>query len=291
MYDSYTNQRFFASHSINKHTEKDKRRKQQFYLIKLGILVTFIFLISGVLVFFLFFVNHPPRTSGPQSNSYSLTFLSSISYIQALDIVTNLGLQPGILCSTNSRLSTRHQQEQTLLWQPMGQRETFSDTHRLVVVLSEYTPSDLLQRLHLSGKVLNIEQIGSVSPPCPSSRVGIGPYTPNTLTPLQGDQGTISTRITFNTSVTYSIALYQVSDLGFLLADPCYKKEMNAQTRIHFPWNSEPSWHPMSQKSLFNKTHTLLVETIPLLTPSHWQSQLETTNDVTSSKIQSDPSC
>lgn len=63
------------------------------------------------------------------TDSFFVTFVASVSYEQALEAVTNLGLQPALYCggAINNELPA---------WQPMGQRDTFQNSHGLFFVLA-----------------------------------------------------------------------------------------------------------------------------------------------------------
>lgn len=67
---------------------------------------------------------YAPR--GDRLNTFAVTFAPSVPYARALRIVTDLGLQPGIFCSNGPATSVTP-------WQPVGQRDTFGEMHRLLV--------------------------------------------------------------------------------------------------------------------------------------------------------------
>lgn len=221
------------------------------------------------------------RQVGPLSYSYtSIIFTSSTSYSQALKMITNLGLQPAIICGTNP---TPSEQNNILLWQTMGQKEIFLNEHRLSIVSSAYAPSDWVQRLHTSANVHTVKQIAYPLPPCPKSLIVTTKPALGVAIPLTGSESTVYIRIKFTYPLnTYDDSLYAISNIGLLLAAPCYKQiQVDAQGK-DFSGTSKYSWHPMNQENMFNATHTLIVETVPLNTSTLWKSQLHAIHGVVS---------
>jgi hypothetical protein len=272
---------------------REQHRRSQFRLIILGTIallailafsITFALLVLGK--------EHPPATGPEFDNLISMTFTPSTSYSQALDAVTNLGFQPGLLCSMNVRLTS--EQTNVRLWQPMGQQDTFLHDHHLSIIQSSYTPPDWLHRLQTIPGVLAVKPIRFPFPPCSPSLIASGIPAPGVAIPLSGAEPIEYARITFTSPLnTYNTALYMVSNLGLLLSDPCYKEAV-VQTEnrtIQYPWDSQPSWHPMRQESKFKTSHTLLLETVPLITSSLWQSQLRALSGIENLTTISTTSC
>ena len=86
------------------------------------------------------------QTQGPSASlpgSVAVTFASSISYEQALRLVTNLVLQPAMDCVIGTEMLTPGSNAEPLpVWQPVGQKDTFMHTHRLLVDPTEFAPDD-----------------------------------------------------------------------------------------------------------------------------------------------------
>jgi hypothetical protein len=242
----------------------------------LVLIVLFVLLICGSLLFSLIFTSsNESRPSSSPYNHISITFVPPASYEQALNAITNLGLQPSIVCRINS---VQESQKSLRLWQPLGQKDIFLNKHLLTVESSAYTPSDWMQRLRTSIGVRDIKVLTYLQPLCTPSQITHDTPTPQVAVPLSGSEGTTYARISFVSPLsTYNSALYAISNLGLLLADPCYKQaqEQADQHAITFPWNSKPSWHSMSQEHNFNASHELIIETSPTNTSTLWQSQLQ----------------
>lgn len=294
MIDSnFERQVFFAVQERNLDRELHRQRRYQLRLIIL-IIMAMLAILAFVGTFILFILGKEhPLNSGPQSDSIvTVTFTSSTTYNQALEIVTNIGFQPGRLCSTTQL--TPDVQSRIRLWQPMGQRETFLQVHHLTIVQSLYTPSDWLQRLHTSTSVLTISSLETTFPSCLPSEISTSTPTSKAVTPLTGAEPTQYAQIIFDAPPNdYNVALYTVSNLGLLLADPCYEQTLNQanERTVQYPWDTNPSWHPMSQKTEFNSNHMLVVETVPLITSSIWQSQLRTLSSIKSLRVIPTVSC
>lgn len=294
MIDSnFERQDFFAVQERNLAREQHRHRQHRFRLIiPTAIAVLAILASAGTFIFLILGKEHP-LNPGPQRYSIvTVTFTSSTTYDQALDIVTNLGFQPGSLCSTTQLQPG--ELSRIRLWQPMGQRETFLDVHHLTIVQSLYAPSDWLQRFHASTGVLTVSSPETTFPSCLPSEMSTGTPTSKVITPLTGAEPTLYAQITFDAPLNdYNAALYTVSNIGLLLADPCYEQALNQANgrTIQYPWDTNPSWHPMSQRTGFNSTHTVVVETVPLITSSIWQSQLRTLSGIKSLRVMSTVSC
>lgn len=289
----HAGRRFSPFQLINRYRTQHGQRKSLFWLIILGV-VAFLVILVGSTLILLLLAREPVPSTGPQFyDPISITFTSSTSYTQALNEVTNLGFHPGMVCSTNIPLSTPGHQNIVRLWQPMGQKETFPVEHRLSVLASVYAPSDWTQRLHTTPGVQDVQQMHYPLPPCSSSHIAFGTPPSAVTVPLSAAEATMYAHITFTSPLnTYNAALSAVSNLGLLLADPCYERELSTyEQSIHYPWNSKPSWHSMSQERPFNTTSTLVIETSPMVTSSLWQSQLHALPGVVNIKTFSTAAC
>lgn len=111
------------------------------------------------------------------------------------------------------------------------------------------------------------------------------PGAPDVLTPDQaGDQIGTYAYVTFASGVDYDTALYEVSNLGLRLADPCYEYALLA--------NRQPEqWHPMGQEVTFSYAHTLVVAPAPLISAVMWREQLRKLPDVTTVDASYHPAC
>jgi hypothetical protein len=163
-----------------------------------------------------------------------VTFDPSTPYEQALRLVTDTGFQPGFYCSPGSQ------------WQPMGQRDLFPQTHRLVVNQTGFEPTDWESRLRASADVTDVERGFYAGYPIPdqgdSATPGaayycdgvVGPALAGTPATLNTGQASTFARVTFTSPLdSYDAALSAVVDLGLTLDDYCYYHA------------SHPAWHPM----------------------------------------------
>lgn len=231
--------------------------------IAAAILIVSIFLGS-------FFV-HAPSPKGGSSVPFMypspVTFAPSISYEQALRIVTDLGLQPALDCGL-ARLTPGAEQVYPQ-WQPMGQKVTFLSDHRLFVTSTYSAPSDWRLRLRATpGVQIGVSQ-GSI---CQSVVYGTPP--PGIAIPLTSAQAGTYVRVTFAHPIdTYDAALYTVVNTGLALADFCYEQDTLFK-------HQELVWHPVGQGISFARTHTLIVTTTKRVTSSLWLEQLRATPGV-----------
>ncbi len=205
-----------------------------------------------------------------------LIFRASISYQQALRVISNLGLQPSLACfpsighyTPGSTLQLRS------VWQPVGQRETFAQIHQLWVQPTFSAPLDWRLRLE---KMTEVHFGTSRYLACPHVIYGTPPI--GVIMPLYSAQAGSYARVTFTTSQHYDTALYTVLNLGLGLANYCYEQAALASGR-----GPAPSWQPAGQEEMFTQTHTLLVKTSTLVTSRLWQSQLRTQSGVVSIQI------
>ena len=188
----------------------------------------------------------------PPSWPAPITFAPSVSYNQALRLVTDMGLQPSLECPPQAGHYTPGSTLQPQpVWQPVGQKETFLQNHQLQVYPTFSAPSDWRLRLAaIQGIHVGVSQ-GNI---CPHVIYGTPP--PGTIMPLSSSQSGIYVRITFTNLQTYDAALYTVSNLGLGLANICYEQAEVAAGR-----GPEPSWQFTGEEQMFAKTHTLTVTT------------------------------
>lgn len=191
-------------------------------------------------------------------------FTPSVSYDQALRLITDLGLQPAFDCA---------------IWQPMGQKEAFAQDHRLLVAPAYLTaPDDWLVRLqHTAGVEKVVEgylTIAGINPPAfiPADTVYTCPSEGSA--PLNAGEAGDYLHIRFASSqTTYDQALSDVVNSGLELVDPCYRQ--SREQGLSWPW------HPMGQEGMFAQHHALIVQTDKQITSSQWRAQLRALPDVT----------
>jgi hypothetical protein len=201
----------------------------------------------------------------PPMHPFFTRFTQSVTYEQALRLITNLGLQPAFDCVT---------------WQPMGQKESFAKEHRLLIAPAYLTaPDDWFVRLqHTAGIISVVEgfpiSAGDNSPvPVPADRVYTCPSS-GTLATLNANEAGTFAQISFAApKTTYDQALFDISNIGLQLADPCYIRSSEQ--------GYTPPWHPMEQAGSFAKNNRLIIQTNKGVTSSQWQNQLRALSDVT----------
>ncbi len=208
-------------------------------------------------------IANPIMKGPPDQGSLSVTFAPSLSYEQALRLVTDLGLQPAMDCLIAGRLVTPESALPVPRWQPMGQRDTFMHEHRLLVDMAS-PPLDWLKRLQTTPGVQETRYAGDLV--CLAVIYGTPP--PGVAVPLNAAQAGTYARVTFTHPLdNYDAALYVVSNVGLRLVDPCYEQALLQRQET-------PPWHPMGQEHTFATTHALVVATSKRVTSSLWQEQL-----------------
>lgn len=219
----------------------------------------------------------PVRTGAiPYSGPTLIVFNASISYHQALRLISDVGLQPSSACFPSVGHYTPGSALQPQpVWQPVGQREIFVQTHQLWVQPTFSAPLDWRLRLE---KITGVHFGTSRDLACPQVIYGTPPS--GVIMPLNSAQAGSYVRVTFTKSQTYDTALYTVLNLGLGLANYCYEQAVLAAGR-----RPAPSWQFAGQEAMFARTHTLLVKTTALVTSSLWQSQLRTQPGVVSVQI------
>jgi hypothetical protein len=198
-----------------------------------------------------------------------LSFAPTISYNQALQEITDYGIQPGKQCSSGSVYSGTIY---TTLWQPQGQQDTYAKTHQLYVFPDPTTPDPSYTALqHLPG-VQSLKSVPGIGPFGVASVSGtyLCPYVKGTPAPgvaqmWDGFDGWMSSTVTFAAPLdTYDAALATISNLGLALDGPCYTSRL------------------VGQEHAFAATHTLVVQTSSQITSTTWEQQLRQTPGVVS---------
>jgi len=215
----------------------------------------------------------PTQSTGSWPGSLAVTFTLPTSYERALRLITDLGLQPAMDCRIkNEMLTPGSISTPWPRWQPVGQRETFLHEHRLLVDLAS-PPSDWFKRLKAPP---GVSETGFLDPKDGVCRAVVYGTPPSGIAvPLNAAQAGTYTRITFTHPMdNYDVALYEISNVGLRLVDPCYEQAM-----LH---NKRATWHPMGQERTFATAHTLILATSKLVTSSLWQNQLRTLAGVSS---------
>lgn len=205
------------------------------------------------------------KGGGPAPDPEPIIFAPPISYAHALRLLTDIGLQPSLECTPYAGHYTPGSTLQPqAVWQPVGQKETFSKKHQMWVSPTFSAPLDWRLRI---AKIPGV-QFGSASfLPCPHVIYGTPP--PNVTMPLTSAQAGTYARITFTSSQTYDTALYTVSNVGLGLVNYCYElAEIAANS------GTQPSWQFTGQEQQFTQTHTLVVEIETRVTSSLWKMQL-----------------
>ncbi len=182
----------------------------------------------------------------PPVLSAAVTFAANVSYQQALEIVTNLGLKTFVACHPET-------------WTSADGKDFFSGYHYLTVAATVNSAPLWLGRLKATPGVSDAQSAdGPIN--CPAETGGNGPpYLPQ-------DQAGTLLRVTFANATAYAAALDSVNALGFRLSDPCYE-----QARAQ---GSKPTWHAMSQADAFAQSHALVLATT-LYNATTWTDQLK----------------
>lgn len=198
-----------------------------------------------------------------------VSFVSSTSYEDALQLITDLGLQPDNPC-IRTGVDSQGAIHSWSKWSPIGDKQMFMEAHGMWIASTPLAPSDWADRLKVLSGVVDVRTAYNIM--CPAM---FGTPPPGTTIALVPSQTGIYARITFSVQADpYQRALSTVSTLGLRLADPCY--ELSKRTPAE--------WHVMGQETPFAKTRTLLVATTEV-SPNNWQKQLRASADVASIQI------
>lgn len=212
--------------------------------------------------------------SAPFSGPTSVFFASSISYSHALRLITDMGLQPSLACYIGKFFTPGSNLPQPV-WQPVGQKETFSQTHQIFVSTTLSAPDDWRLRL---AKIPGVHLGHPQHLMC--SQVISGTPSPGISVPLTSSNSGAYVRVTFRSSQTYDSALYTVINLGLGLVNECYEKMLLTSSS-----GIEPPWQFTGQEQQFAKEHFLIVETEKRVTSGLWQTQLQLNPNIVSVKV------
>lgn len=179
-------------------------------------------------------------------------FSDSVSFQQAIRLITDLGLQTTAFCAFQ--------------WKPMGSETDFANGHLLTIVATVNSSPLWFNRLQTMPGVVSVQAAGPHS--CPMMR-----YDPHALKFLGPDAPITYVRATFSGGSGYDAALDAVNNLGFRLANPCYEQ---ARSR-----GDKPTWNAAGQENTFGSSHTLLIA-ITSYDATTWLSQLKSAAGVTS---------
>ncbi|HEY7348204.1 MAG TPA: hypothetical protein VH599_07760 [Ktedonobacterales bacterium] len=209
----------------------------------------------------------------PYMHPFFARFTPSVTYEQALRLVTDLGLQPAFDCA---------------IWQPMGQQDAFAKEHRLLIAPAYLmAPDDWFVRLQQTAGVETVVEgfptIAGYTPPTSVPADAVYTCPSQGTAPLNsGEAGTFAQISFASPQTTYDQALFDVSDIGPQLADPCY--EQSQLQRFSLPW------HPMGQADRFAQSSTLIVQTNKQVTSAQWRYQLRALPNVIAVETLAPPS-
>ncbi|GCE28821.1 hypothetical protein KDA_43050 [Dictyobacter alpinus] len=175
-----------------------------------------------------------------------VTFRNSLSYEQALQTVSDLGLKTFAVC--------------TFSWAPEDSKDSYTKYHTLEVAANTNSAPLWLNRLQAIPEISQIQgQPVNAMRHCPLEPVG-------PIHRLDPKQAATYLQINFTSATPYLNAWENLNALGFRLADPCYEKE-RAQGKA-------PTWHVMGEESSFTQTHTLVLATTTF-NATIWHQQLQ----------------
>jgi hypothetical protein len=187
-----------------------------------------------------------------------VSFPQAYTYGHALQIVTDMGLQPAYVCSISY---TDYRNGVQAQWTPVGQEQSFELNRGLLIRATYLAPSNWKDQLQ---SMKGIRENGLLQiPQCVATISG----KPKSSAPLilNSSQPILYSQIEFNSSTNYIQALSGISNLGLRLADVCYEaKWLN---------NQAPEWHQMGQEETFATSHSLLIATSPGVTSTLWKQQ------------------
>jgi len=204
-----------------------------------------------------------------------VSFARSTSYEEALQLITDLGLQFDNPC-IRTGVDSHGAINSWIKWSPIGDKHLFTLTQGMWVASTALAPSDWADRLKVLSGVVDVETNYNIM--CPAMPGTPPPGTTIALVPRQA--GTYA-RITFSLQGDqYQSALSTVSTLGLRLADPCYERTRRTLA----------NWHAMGQEAPFARSRTLLVATTDV-SPDNWQKQLRASADVASIQVPAPVQC
>ena len=215
-------------------------------------------------------------TTSPHITFAAITFTGATSYAQALQLVTNLGLQPVAPCS-GTQLDRDGKIGSWFWWHPLA--DGFSSYPRgMYVATTPLAASDWLARLRATRNVTNIQTAHFVFS-CPADQLGTPlPGAVVALAPQQA--GTYLTVMFSSHASSYDQALQEISNLGLRLADPCLERS-----------GKRPSpGYSAGQEQKYAATRTLVLATTAN-SPTNWQRQLDSVVGVQSVQILAPTTC
>ncbi len=180
-----------------------------------------------------------------------IQFASTVSYQQAVRLITDLGLQTIAFCASQ--------------WKPMGSDTDYANGHSLTIAATVNSSPLWFNRLQAMPGVVSVQADGPHS--CPMMR-----YDPNAPRFLGLDAPVTYIRATFSSGTAYDSALDAVNNLGFRLANPCYEQ---ARSR-----GDKPAWNTAGQENAFASSHMLLLATTSD-NATTWLAQLKSAEGVT----------
>jgi outer membrane protein assembly factor BamB len=176
-----------------------------------------------------------------------ITFSKAITYDQAIQTVSDLGLKPFVLFCQDG-------------WVPEDGRQYYPRNHELGVTATPNSAPLWLERLQATPAVTQTQ--------VPQGPINCPAESPlhNGLQFLPKSQAGTYLQVSFPSAIAYLSAWESLNALGFRLADPCYE-----QARAQ---GNKPTWHPMGQEDSFAPTHTLVLATTNF-NATIWRQQLQ----------------
>ncbi len=197
-----------------------------------------------------------------------VTFVPDTSYSQALRLMTDLGFQVGIWCG------------EAQPWQPMNQAADFAAKHALAVVPVHTLVADWLTQVRNQARVTKAIVAAQ----------GDRSAAPGYTCPASGSPLTISAtgyavaQIRFGKPLTtYDAALASINNLGLALAASCIHTIVGA--------TAPQSASSAGEEQLFAATSMLIVMSMPGMTATTWQKQLNAITGVEQIQAQPLPPC
>ena len=184
-------------------------------------------------------------------------FNPSVSYVEALRAITDLGLTTAVSCTLPG-----------MVWQPVSEKAFYP------VLLVVATPAAPLGWMAPLAKIRGVQNVQ----PNPVYNCPLFDPTPtaaNLPAYLPDSAPRTVARLTFAAGTSYDDALGAILNLGLRLADPCYER---------LPAGAPVAWHPMGQEAAFAQQHSLLVATTAL-SSTLWQQQARAAPGVTRAEI------
>lgn len=210
----------------------------------------------------------------PHARPVPVLFDASVTYAEALRGMTVLGIQPALFCEYRNNSDSGNRTD--LPWLPAGQRDRFQQDQLMWVIQTITAPTDWPNKLYrLPGFHTDPSSQDAYCSEGQSSASPLPPTgAPTLLTYEQAlSQSGTYAYVTFAVGVDYDTALYDISNLGLRLADPCYEQSF-------LPHHQAQPWHPMGQQITFSYSHALVVAPAPLISATVWRDQLRKLPDV-----------